>query len=487
MANPFDAFDEQNAFNRFDNVSPIENAPSHLRGGSMPSHEGAQKTPEQIVADIGLPGLLNVKRAVENTPGSAKKFGMDIYNLFAEFPSVVKGVGDIAKGVYNTAASGEVDPLISQIGDAISQRYGSFDKFKETFETDPVATTFDVAGAIGLAGGAVKSLGKVSKLGSLSNAGEKMVEAANAIDLPGSVVKNGVESAMDAVSKSAMNSATKFSTVQGRVQRNALIDTMRKYNILPNEAGLDKVWSGIETYGKEVDDMIGAAEQGGQRINKNTVFKYANDLIADAKTSGAPIENVRRVEKVYREWEKALAGHTEISPSQAQKFKQGIYREVNYDRKAGNAKPMYNELARKDIARALKEELESINPELKRANLKEGEFLALVEPLTKTVNRLSNRDAFGMGHFLKGSTGAAVAGMATGDAMAGGAGFIAGVIAADPVLQARFSNILYKAKIASEKVRASGQAGSAILQGSRTGETYKKNNNPVNGEIQYSR
>jgi hypothetical protein len=365
--------------------------------------------------------------------------------------------------------TGEVDPVISQIGEAINKRYGSVDKFLETYETDPMAATVDVMGAMGLAGGALKVAGKALDVQPLIQAGKVATEIATAGDIPTQAFRAAAK-VTQPMARNLMEGVTKFGTTVDRTTRNKLLDTMFKYNILPNESGLNKTWDLIKNRSDEVDDIINSATTANEVIPKYKLFRHMRESIDSASKSGLPQQNRSKVLRVYKQWMDELSGQNTVTPKQAQDFKKGIYSEINYDRKVGSAKPMYTEVALKDLARGFKESLEEVPglENLKYINASEGDLLNLTEHLARTVNRLGNRKGapFGVGHAIGGGFGVGV-GSLLGDT-GSQAGFILGVIAADPRTQARFAMILNKANKLAQKAETAGQAGSTMQQASRS-------------------
>ncbi|MDD1776244.1 MAG: hypothetical protein LUP94_02695 [Candidatus Methanomethylicus sp.] len=142
------------------------------------------------------PGVLS--RAASNLPGSLLEVGKTLVS-----PKTYEGLGDMARlarpeGWLSLYAEGK-DPwemmkgLGPGIAKSITDRYGSFDKAKETFSEKPAEVLMDVSallsgGGAGLAGRA-GMIGKIgagaSKMGSaidpLSMAGKAVIPAAKAI------------------------------------------------------------------------------------------------------------------------------------------------------------------------------------------------------------------------------------------------------------------------------------------------------------------
>jgi hypothetical protein len=431
---------------------------------------GFTPAPKSVAEEhMGYPvGLFDTKAMMENAPADAKAFAGDLANMVTHLPQVYQGVKYIAKSGIDSVMAGEADPVMKQLGQAIMDEYGSYEAFKKTYEDKPFRTTLDVAGGLGLIGTVMKGAGAATKVNTLSKAGRAATSAADNLDLVGQVAKMPSRLIPKEAPRHLMESAVKASTVTDRTKRNKFIDTMIKHGVIPDEGGLAKVWNKIEDFGAQVDSMIDNADRAGNFVRKEALFKNINTLLDEAKFSDAPLTNKKIVNRVMDEFDGA---HGELlKPSEVQKIKQSIYRAVNYDRKAGKAKPMFNEMAKKDVARAAKEELETIFPELKNINAAEGELLSIVEPLTKAVNRISNRDVVGMGMAIKGGMGGYL-----GNLLGGGpgqtAGFILGLISSSPKTQARFSLLLDRAK-KLENVNTRG-AGALLLQGERAQQTQE--------------
>lgn len=452
--------------------TPPMSAPQEKTGLRVLDNMDARETPsmESIVQNRGLPGFINTQRATENAPADIGQVGKDFVSLVKDFPEVVKGVSAVAKGMYNTATTGEVDPLIAKIGEAAVEKYGSIDKFKEAFETEPAQTTMLVGGAAGLLGTATKAVGKVSKIPALAELGDAGITAGTATDIPMQMLKAGATVAKPAAKK-IMESVAKFGTTINKAERGELLDTMFKYDILPNQGGVDKAFNMIEESGNEVSGLIDRATASGYRIPKQDVFAPMKETLKRAWDEGdMPPQNRKQVQNVINQWEERLAGVDSITPQQAQNFKQGIYKAVTYSRKTNQRKPMFSEIAKKDLARSFKEALEDTPglENLKFINADEGELLALVEPLMKSANRIGNRETFGMGHFLGGSAAGGLTSILSGSGEAGTVAFFLGAIASDPRLQARFARLLNKAAVKAEKAQTGGAIGVGGQQASRS-------------------
>jgi hypothetical protein len=121
----------------------------------------------------------DLEKAVTNIIPSAKQAGSNILGALSHPGKTIAGLDELAmSGMANLF--GNEDERTKQAGKefagAISDRYGSLEKFKRTLENDPTGALMDVAGALQLGG---LSLGAIPKL---SKAGKAVQSAGNLID-----------------------------------------------------------------------------------------------------------------------------------------------------------------------------------------------------------------------------------------------------------------------------------------------------------------
>jgi len=117
--------------------------------------------------DVGMGKILpSVGRAAQALPGSARRTGEQLWNLVTNYDKVYKGVKEL--GFSGVAKA---------IGDDLVEHYGSLEKARKTFETDPFRFLMDIS-AVTTGGG-----GLLAKLpGVAGRIGEGVAAAGRAVD-----------------------------------------------------------------------------------------------------------------------------------------------------------------------------------------------------------------------------------------------------------------------------------------------------------------
>jgi hypothetical protein len=415
-------------------------------------------------------GLESGGELVSNIPASAVNLGKDIFQAVRHPVQTAKGIGGLVAGTAEKLIPGEQpqERYADAFGKMVIDRYGSIDKFKETVVQDPVGALVDISSLVMAGGGALKAAGAATKTAKVASAGEKIMQAGRAVESINIIKKGLVKPITRAIPKELprkmYESAAKFSTVLPEKQRAQMSRTALTSGILPNGKGIDKARGMIESLNDEITAMIDRSTKTGTKIKADNLFKYLDDIRKEVLLSDDPVSHARAINKIEKSIKTGvkIAGGDSLSPMQAQSLKQQIYKAVNYENRPRSPKAI--ETAKKSVARAAKDELESIHPELKNLNAKEGELIQLVEALQRSANRISNRDLLGIGIPIKGTAGGVVG---------GGAGAVAGIVGGildTPIVKARLA-------IALEKIRKAKLAN-------KTGTTAARNITALSGRGQ---
>lgn len=353
-------------------------------------------------------------RMVSNIPSSAAGIAQDIIRAFASPVETAKNVGNLGMGLFSKAVSGGLpeEKYAEALGQMYKQRYGGTKEALKTLETDPVGVASDVAGLF-TGGGLV-----AGKIPGLVKAGETAAKIGTAID-PLLAAKNatlyGVGKVLpESLPISLYNSAAKFGTTLGLDERNKLVTTALENNLMPTDEGVGKLVGIQKSLGNKIDELISAADATGTNIPRSAVYKHISDL---KKTLGGPtldadkrLAEINSIAKSFNQYMDSL-GKTSLTPSELQKFKTSAYSDINFEAR-NQTGTRTKEETYKAMARAAKEALENVSPELKDVNAQYGALENLREPLMRSAARIENRDFIGIGTPTKVFSGSSVAGPA---------------------------------------------------------------------------
>jgi hypothetical protein len=109
-----------------------------------PGFEGPNKAAQAVSESVG--------KAASNLPGSAGNVASNIGSAIWNFPETATNVGHLVAGVgqYLGVPGDSYEKYADAAGRAIMDRYGSFEKAKNTFETDPVGFAMDISSVLGM-------------------------------------------------------------------------------------------------------------------------------------------------------------------------------------------------------------------------------------------------------------------------------------------------------------------------------------------------
>lgn len=404
--------------------------------------------------------------AVKNIPASAVEYGKSMVEPIIHPIETGKALYGLSKGVVQKMTPGEQpeEKNVDALWNAIKDRYGSSEGIKKTMAEDPVGMVADIA-TLGIpAGKAVQGVGMVSKASRLAKAGETISKASSALE-PVTVAKDiavlPFKLMPDKVPSRLYRSGAKFSTVLTQAQREKLAKTALDNEIMPTVKGLDNLREKIDGLNATITEMIDQSTQTGQRIPIDRLFKEFDDLKTKMlATSGEPIKSEKAFDRIMGQITEAneKLGRTDLSPAEAQKMKQRIYKELDTQYSKMTTRPASVD-AQMAVARAAKESLEDILPEIKQLNANEGALLELNKALQRSANRISNRDIMGIGVPIKGSLGGIAGG--TGGAAAG----LALGILDTPIVKSKIAIVLNRLKKKGVKVSPSAALSRLTARG----------------------
>ena len=261
--------------------------------------------------------------------------------------------------------------------DFYARRYGSREGFVEAVREDPAGVLLDAS--------------------ALSPAAPRLA-AAN----PLLAVSRGSTSATQRLARrgaeALMESAIKPGNTLPRTARQRITDTALEFGIKPSAAGIEKLNNLTSDIGSRIDGLIASSANAGATVSPDSIFRYLDDL---RKRKGPPLPDAADDLKIIDAMEDSmrqsirLAGKTELSPLDLQKIKRDLYNKVDYT-PPGKRKKQTKMEARKDVARAAKEDVAELVPEAAELNEPFGRLLELRRPLERAEGRISGSQAVGL-------------------------------------------------------------------------------------------
>lgn len=364
-----------------------------------------------------------LKEAALNAPKSAYHYGKGIYEALRHPMETAKGIGKLGIGLGQSFVGKDTENarLYMAVENAMKERYGTIDGFKNAVAEDPVGILADVA-AILIPASKVAGVPQVTKF---ATALEPTNIAIRAAKLPFKLIP-------EKVPVNLYKSAVKFGTTLTDKQRTAVTKTALnwKHQIMPTEKGLRKLRGLIDEYNTKINALVDQAAVSGKTIQVDRLYQGLDKVTDQFKLmSDEPLAWDAAFVRLKKQWKATLDLGETRTPQQVQKIKQGIYRDLAGYYEKFKASPAKVEL-RKTVARNCRRTLEEIIPEIKQLNKREGALIELWDALESKANRITNRDLIGIGLPLKMGTGAGVGYMfagETGGSVGTAVGFALGV------------------------------------------------------------
>lgn len=405
-------------------------------GGWVISGAKAPKTPQDF----------SLSEMISNIPSSAAQFGSDIIQPILHPQETAESLGKlVAGGASNIAkyAREQGFPLVPEpskeqlaehggyypyeqeadiAGEALKARYGSIPALKQTLMTDPVGSLADVA-TLATGGGALAAR-MPGLMGKTGRAIQKTGMALEPINLAKGAAKTGIgmltpKSLPVNLYKSAAKFPTTLDTKYGMGARTKLAETALKHKIMPTEQGILNLSKFENDLGLRIGNLIESAGDAG--VPKSKVFR----LLKDARKSvgGARVDaakNTAQIDKIARDLNQQLKGikGNKLSVRELQDLKISAQKASKYE--MGTVRETGTELGNKAIAKAAKEEIEGLVPDVADINKELAGLKQLKKPLQQAASRIENRDLISIGTPIK-----AIAG----GEMAGGRGAVVGALA----------------------------------------------------------
>jgi hypothetical protein len=221
----------------------------------------------------------------------------------------------------------------------------------------------------------------------------------------GKVAAKGV----DALKNQLFQSAVKFSNKLSTVERQEVINAALDQKIFPTEAGLANIGKKIKQVNTKIDDAVKkASERGFVRRDKVVkAFDSVKRLFKHDENAGEILGQIEARKQRF------IAEHGPILDARAaQEMKIGLNKDL---KNAFGEVQRQSKEGSKALRRALRIELEKLNPQLRALNRDHKTLKALDREIENAVKRIGNRELLS----LLATTTAAAGGTAAGSPEAG--------------------------------------------------------------------
>lgn len=383
---------------------------------------------------------------LSNVLSSGAKMATDIGSAIVHPVDTLKAIGSIPVGLaekagipVGTAAPGEQDAAktLDAIIDHFKERYGSFEKAKESLYKDPVGVLADVSTAAGGFGGLMKGAGAVADVAGATKAAGIAGDVAKAartvaeVTDPVAAITKPVSAAVGATKlpERLYQSALKPGAAAGDAAAAAeKIQTGLQHKIPVSDAGVDRLHDLINDLGQKIQDKIDAGAGSGVTVDPQSVASRADQIkpqFANQVNNSADLDAIDASKKQFLTERGAKPGKPAVAPQptgvldaqgrpimtagtpatpptpappipadKAQQIKQGTYQQI---------KKSYGQLssaqveAQKALARGIKEELAAQIPEIASLNATDSRLIGLQKALENRVRVAANHNIIGIG------------------------------------------------------------------------------------------
>lgn len=185
-------------------------------------------------------------------------------------------------------------------------------------------------------------------------------------------------------------SASKVGTTLKPEKRSRIINAALDEGIVPTKAGLAKTQRLITKYTNQVDDVIDAGKATREgTISTDDILKRLDDVREDFEAS--ILSDTSLIDDLADSFRAKFGDR--LTVQRAQEAKRALHRDLK--KAFGERKGIEIEGA-KNIARGIREELETVFPEIASLNQKSKALIELNKELERAVGRISNRNIFGL-------------------------------------------------------------------------------------------
>jgi hypothetical protein len=192
--------------------------------------------------------------------------------------------------------------------------------------------------------------------------------------------------------------------------------------------------------------MIDRSTRTGEQINVNRLYAGLEDIKNTImRTSDEPLKAEAAYIGMMKQLDAALQKGTTRTPTEVQRMKQRIYKELASYYESVKASPAKIEL-RKAVGKNAREVLEEIIPEIKQLNRNDGDLIELWDALESKANRITNNQLIGIGIPINMGAGSSIGYMMAGEkggAIGGAIGLAIGLYE-KPLVKSRLALVLAK-------------------------------------------
>lgn len=356
--------------------------------------------------------------AAKNIPESFVNMAVDLGSAAIHPIDTLKGVYRLAKGASRAmdptfAANADDKAAFASLAKFYSDRYGSFDGFKQALASDPVGILGDATVVIGGTGALARGVGSVAKLPRLARAGAVAKTVSEVAD-PLNIARQVIKAPARAIGATGIPERMYLGVVKPTkripsADRAGMFDVAMREKIVPREGGRSGMMSramtldppggqpgGIKTVRALLNDQMGEV---------NAAVQAAEDAGGTVSRKGAVAGTIPLLEKQWtRSKRRAVANQVgefiedypeDIRPTVAQKAKQDLYNELGDNAFDAKSLPGKKE-AMEGFGLGLKKELEKLYPELENLNANAADMINLKNALSDAVLRLQNRSMVGL-------------------------------------------------------------------------------------------
>lgn len=353
-------------------------------------------------------------KMVSNIPKSGFEYGKGIVNAVTSPIDTAEGVWNVASGAVQKAIPGEQgnEKYADAVGEFFKERYGSLDAAKKTLQDDPVGVLGDLSVVLGGSGAALKHAPKMGQAGKAIQDVGVAIEPVNAVVGAASLPVRAVtpKTAPAEMYESAVKfSPAKFTTAERMKMAQTAVDK----KIMPTRGGLVKAQEMLGGLDEKINTLITQANDTKKAVPVDSVLRHLKGVrqeLAGVNLEGG--KNLKIIDGVAKKFIKHMEDNVKkdtMTAGELQKLKSNIYKDVNYNKKRAKG-TRAKEAASKAIARAAKEDIESLAPGIKEVNREWGDIAQLLDNLEQPASRIGNRDIMSIGMPIKAGAGASVGG-----------------------------------------------------------------------------
>ena len=274
----------------------------------------------------------------------------------------------------------------SAVDRAVYEAVGTEENLKRTLAEKPVDTALMFSGITGIAGSATK----LKPLTTISKYTDPITGALKVGEYGVPKILQGTRNTAEYLMQSALK-PTSSQIKSG--QAATAVNTMLDLNLNATKGGLEKLKTRIDNVNNKIKTVIGSRNVN---INKqNVINELDREYAARYADQFNPSDAKRAFQNAKDEFLSSFPD--EISVQQAQKIKQGTYRDLGQKAFTGQ-KTTEGVAADKAGARGLKNEIERVLPDqnIKGLNAEEGKLLDTLDVVERRVIQQMNNNPGGL-------------------------------------------------------------------------------------------